>query len=304
MNGKLRARQNMATKNEEQDSRATVIQFRNKAMRRKLPAQPSTGAKERTPARTESLTALGQAHREELERIHLHYAERIRQVEAARLENENKLEQQQDLYANLSEQYREEAKQRTDELLSAKDLLLKSTEGAATIEKRLVQMESQRDALEREQWALHEALQTLRDQHAAQVKAATRLQGQREALVKERRTLHETLQTLRERHMQQVKAAAQLQAQRDALVKERRTLHETLQTLRGQNPQQAKAAANINQPHLGPKTGEGPVKSAGLEPIPLPIGRNSMTEEEKSLFDEKLIEANNTGGLQVLGVHV
>ena len=290
----------MAAKNEEQDSRATVIQFRDKAMRRKLPAHHKTGAKERTSARAESLIALEQAHREELERIHLQYAERIRQFEAARLENESKLEQQQDFHANLSEQYREEAKQRANELLAAKDLLFQATARAATIENRLVQMESQRDALEREQWTLKEALQTLREQHAAQVKVAAQLQGQREALVKERRTLHETLQMLRDQHAAQVKAATQLQAQRDALLKERRTLHETLQTLRDQNPQQVKAAARISQPLSGLKTGEGAVKSAGLDPIPLPVGRNSMTEEEKSLFDEKLVGAIKTGGIQAL----
>src|SRR5215813_8490700 len=113
MNGKLPTRPKMAAQNGEKDSHAAVIQFRDLAMRRKLPTHPKTVAKKRTPARTGSLIALEQAHREELERIHLQYAERIRQVEAARLENENKLEQQQDLYVNLSEQYREEAKQRT-----------------------------------------------------------------------------------------------------------------------------------------------------------------------------------------------
>src|SRR5262249_21694902 len=86
---------------------------------------------------------------------------------------------------------------------------------------------------------------------------------------------------LREQYLQQVKAATQLKAQRDALVTERRTLQETLQTLREQPTQQVNA--NIGQP-----------------PIPLPVGRNSMTEEEKLLFDEKLVGAIKAGGIEAL----
>jgi len=312
MSGKLRPQSKMVERNGGKHSRATVLQFRDKAMRRKILAQPKTGAKERTPARTESLIALEQAHREELERAHLQYAERIRQVEAARLENESKLEQQQDFHANLAEQHRGEANNRTTELLAAKDLLLQATGRAATIENRLVQMESKRDALEKEQWALREALQSLQEQSAAQVKAVAQLQAQRDALVTERRTLHETLQTLREQHMKQVKAANQLQLHRDALLTERRTLHETLQSLRGQHTQPGSTATYIGQPHSGitrhtgksainaAQPGEGAVKSAGLDPIPLPVGRNSMTEEEKAVFDEKLVDAIKTGGIQAL----
>ena len=262
MSGKLRAQPKMAARKGGKDSRATVIMFRNKAMSQTLPVQPKTGVRKSKSARTESLIALEQAHREELERTHLQYTERIRQVEAARLENERKLEQQQDFHANLSEQYRGEVKQRTTELLAAKDLLRKATEGTAAVEKRLAQVESQRGALEREQRALHEALQTVQEQHAAQVKAATQLQAQRDALVTERRTLHETLQTLREQHRGQGKGG--------------------------------KPAINA------PPPGEGPVKSAGLDPIPLPVGRNSMTEEEKTLFAEKLDCAIKTGGVPAL----
>src|SRR6185436_14326903 len=103
-------------------------------------------------------------------------------------------EQQQDFHANLAEKHRGEANNRTTELLAAKDLLLQATGRASTIENRLVQMESKRDALE-----------NLQEQSAAQVKAVAQLQAQCDALVMERRTLHETLQTLREQHMKQVK---------------------------------------------------------------------------------------------------
>jgi glycosyltransferase involved in cell wall biosynthesis len=291
----------------------------------KLRGQPNTGARERKSARAESIIALEQAHREELERIHLQYAERIRQVEAARLENESKLEQQQDFYANLAEQYRGETKQRATELLAAKDLLLQATTGAATIENRLVQMESLRDALETERRSLHEALQTLRTEHADQGKAATQLQAQRDALETERRSLHEALQSLQEQLAAQGKAATQLQAQRDALATERRTLQETLQTLRAQYMQQGKAAAHISQSYSditrhtvkpaadaasvkmepviefkAPQQAEGVVQPAGLDVVPLPVGRNSMTAEEKALFDEKLDGAMKTGGVQAL----
>jgi len=156
MNGKPRVQQKMVATNGKNDSRATVIMLRDKTMDRELSARTKPGERIRKSAYAESLLAREQAHREELERIHLQYAERIRQLEAARLEAERRLEQQQNFHTNLAE----EAKHRTAELLSAKDLLLKSTEGAATVEKRLVDLELQRDAMETDRRMLHETLQS------------------------------------------------------------------------------------------------------------------------------------------------
>ncbi|MGH9551580.1 MAG: hypothetical protein ACRD3W_19495, partial [Terriglobales bacterium] len=134
----------------------------------KIPAQLNRRASERESERPEIIMVLEQAHREELERTCSQYAEQIRQIEAARLESERNLKQQQDFHANLAEQYRGEVKQRTAELLVAKDLLLRAAEERATIENRLMQIESQRDALETERRALFETLQTLRGQHTQQ----------------------------------------------------------------------------------------------------------------------------------------
>jgi len=323
MNGKLRAQPKMASRKGEKDSRATVIMFRGKPMSRKFSAQPKTGAREKKSARAESIIVLEQARREELEQ---QYAEGVRQIEAASSENESKLEQQQDFHANLAEQYGEEAKRRKAELLAAKELLLQATERAATIENRLVQIESQRDALEAERRTLHEALQMLRKQHMDQEREAEALKTQRDGIDAERRALAEhvrmqsaelragqaALQSLQEQQAAQGKVASQLQAKRDALETEQRTFHEALQTLRAQHTQQEKMDAHIRQLYSGitrdtgkpavkaPQPEEGAVQPAGLDPIPLPVGRNSMTAEEVTLFDKKLDCAMKTGGAPAL----
>ena len=290
MNGKLPAQPKMAARKGKKDSRAAVIMFRGKTMSRKFHAQPKAGATKRKSTRSESIIALKQALHEELERIHLHYSERIRQVEAARLENESKLEQQQDFHGNLAEQYRGETRQRTAELLAAKDLLLQATERSATIENRLVQMELLRDALETERCTLHEALQTLQEHHAAQGKAAIQFQTQRDALVTERRTLHEILQTLREQHTQQEKAAAHIS--------------QSYSVITSRTGKSAVVAASVKMKPViefkAPQPEEGAVQTAGLDVIPLPVGRDSMTEEEKAQFEQQLNSALKTGGVPAL----
>jgi len=272
----------MVPKKVKKDAREKIM-LNNKTITRTFPAQPNT--RERKSRQPEHMLAREQAHREELKRIHRQYAERIRQAEAVCLEHEEKLKQQQALYANLAEQHRGETKQHTTELLAAKDLLLQATEVGAMGEKRLVQLELQRDSLEMERRTLHETLQTLRKEHAAQGKATTQLQAQLDALEVERRGLHVTVQSLHEQLAGQRKAAVQFQAQRDALAKERRTLQEILQTLRTQLMQQGKAAAHI---------------PTGVGVIPLPSGRNSMTEEEKVLFDQKIDCTMKAGGIAAL----
>ena len=175
MSGKLRAQSKIAGRKGTKDSRATVIMFRDKTTSPKIPAQPNRGARERTALRAEIVTVLEQAHREELERTYSQYAEQIRQIEAVRLESERKLKQQQDFHANLAEQYRGEVKQRTAELLVAKDSLLRAAEERATIENRLMQIESQRDALEMDRRTLYKTIQTLREQHLRQDTASAQI---------------------------------------------------------------------------------------------------------------------------------
>ena len=228
MSGKHRAQPEMAARKGKNDSRAPVIMLRDEAMGSKTPSQHDRGARERKSARAEILAALEQAHREELERTHLQYAGRVRQIEAARLENEKKLEEARDFHANLAEQYKGEAKQRTVELLEAKDLLLQAREEMATIEGRLAHVESQRDALEIE----------------------------------------------------------------------RRTLREALQTLLEQQAQHGEAGVPISQSY--PATTKSIGLPAGSASIPLRVGLNCMTADEKTLFEEKLDRAIKTGGIPAL----
>jgi glycosyltransferase involved in cell wall biosynthesis len=120
------------------------------------------------------------------------------------------------------------------------------------------------------------------------------------------------LQSLQEQHAAQGKVASQLQAKRDALETEQRTFREALQMLRAQHTQQEKADAHISRLYSGitrhtgkpavntPQPDEGAFKSAGLDPIPLPVGRNSMTAEEVTLFEKKLDCALKTGGVPAL----
>ena len=49
-----------------------------------------------------------------------------------------------------------------------------------------------------------------------------------------------------------------------------------------------------------PQADEGAVQPVDLDIVPLPVGRNSMTTEEKTLFDEKLDCAIKTGGVPAL----
>ena len=90
MSGKLRAQSKIAAGKGRKESRARVIMFRGKAMSPKIPTQLNRGARDINSDRAEMLTALEQAHSEELERTYFQYAERIRQIEVARLENESR----------------------------------------------------------------------------------------------------------------------------------------------------------------------------------------------------------------------
>ena len=319
MNGKLRVQADTAVAKESKKSHDKVVMLKNTAVTRKA-AIPSSGIEhERKKPVAEAVRLIEQTHREELERMHLQYAERIRQIESARLEGERKLEEQQDFHARLAEKYQAEAEQRKSELLTTKDLLRKASEEAAALDKRVTLIEAQRETLESERRTLHEALQSLRKDHASQVKTSGQLQAQRDALEKERQSLQETVKTLQGQLATQVNAATRLQAQRDALVIERRTLQETLQLFRGQhfapgsiitagmtghgakplcNPVTAKV-----QPVTEPKAAgltKGVLLPAGLDAIPLPVGRNSMTLEEKTLLEERLDSAMKAGGLPVL----
>ena len=194
MNGKLRAQPKIVVGKRKKDSLATVIMLRGKAISRKLRAQPNAGARERKSARAESLITLEQARREELERIHLQYAERIRQVEVARLEAEHRLEEQQNSHANLAEHYSTEATQRSAELLLVKDQLVKATEDAVTVEKRILDIESRPDAFETERRTFQETILTIRKQQADQAKEVAQVQVQ---LQTERQTLEATTQQYR-----------------------------------------------------------------------------------------------------------
>jgi glycosyltransferase involved in cell wall biosynthesis len=240
MNEKRRSYPKKKARKESNGSPELLRRPKAKDMGSKSLTRPTTGMK--PSALTDIISALGDAHGKELERIHLQYAERIRQIESAHLEQEEKLEQQQEYYADLAEQHRKEAKDRTTELLAAKDLALQATGKAATIEQRIAQMELQRDVLETERKTLHETIQTLRKERDAQGKVPAQFQAQLEALEAERRALQETVHTLRKECDVQGKAPAQYQAQLEISEAERRTLQETIQTLRQEHEVHGKAA--------------------------------------------------------------
>jgi len=235
MSGKLRAQPKMATRKGKKDSRATVIMLKDRALSRKFPAQSKIALRESESARAERLLVLEQAHREELERVRLQYVERIRQAEAACLEAEHRLKEQQDVHANLAEQYSLETKQRTAELLSAKDLVLKATEDAATVEKRLVDIESQRGALETERQTLHGAFLKLRGQQEDQAKEAAQVQAQLqterqmlEAATQQYRGAAKQVTALQQRVMEEATAR---QAAEQALAQASNQLEETQRDL-------------------------------------------------------------------------
>ena len=194
MSGKLRAQPKMATRKGGKDPRAKVIMLKDRAVSRKFPAQSKIALGEINSARPEHLLVLEQAHREELERVRLQYVERIRQAEAARLNAEHRLDEQLSSHANLAEQYSLEAKQRTVELLSAKDLLLKATEDAVTVEKRILDTESRSDAFDTERRTLQETILKLRGQQEDQAKETALVQAQ---LQTERQTLEAVTQQYR-----------------------------------------------------------------------------------------------------------
>ena len=147
MNGKLRAQPKTVSVKTSQDAHSTVIMLRRAAINKNTRPQSRPGATEDEAVVAESLRALEQAHREELERLHLQYVERIRRSEAARLENDRSLREEQTFHAN--------------------DSLLTVAEAMAAAEMRLAQLETQQDALETERQVLHEALQTVREQQPA-----------------------------------------------------------------------------------------------------------------------------------------
>src|SRR5262245_1732051 len=158
--------------------------------------------------------------------------------------------------------------QGTAEPLVTKDLLRQDPD-RATIENRLVQIESQHDALVTDRRTLHDALQTLQEQHATQDEVATQFQAQLRVLMMEQRTLHEAIQMLREQLIQQRMAPAQIS-----------------QSYSGITGHSGKPAVNaVNE------------KKQSLS---YPVGMNLMTAEEKTLFEGELDRAIKAGGVPAL----
>jgi glycosyltransferase involved in cell wall biosynthesis len=156
MIGKRRAQADMVEKKGKKDPRAEVILLNDSAITQRFRARPKTG--ERGSAQAETIIALEQAHREELDRIHRQYAGRIQQIEAATEQRLVQLELQRD---NLEEERR-----------TLREALQSLQEQNAIRDKAAAMLQAQRDALATERRTLHELLLSLRAQYVQHMTAA------------------------------------------------------------------------------------------------------------------------------------
>ena len=134
----------MVPKKVKRDAREKIM-LNRKTMTRTFPAQPKT--RERESRQPEHMIAREQAHREELKRIHRQYAERIRQAEAACLGTKGSSSDRKPCMPISSSNIEEKPSSILPSCWRPKTLLLQATEVGAMGEKRLVQLELQRDSL-------------------------------------------------------------------------------------------------------------------------------------------------------------
>lgn len=112
----------------------------------------------------ELISELQKSHQSELQRLHLLHVEQVRKIEVARLHVEEKLEMLDESHAELSENHRVEIQQLTTQLLTAKDSIQQYTVDIAAFEKRMVQIEVQRDELDAERRRLNSQLHSQDDE--------------------------------------------------------------------------------------------------------------------------------------------
>ncbi|TXG95394.1 MAG: hypothetical protein E6R09_15645, partial [Rhodocyclaceae bacterium] len=100
------------------------------------------------------IAELEKSHREELQRIQLQYLEKVRQVESGRLQAEKELEDLEDSFSELNEQYRAEISRLNAETTRAKDELIDQQRALSELSKKLTRVESLRDNLDQERRGL------------------------------------------------------------------------------------------------------------------------------------------------------
>jgi glycosyltransferase involved in cell wall biosynthesis len=157
-----------------------------------------------------------------------------------------------------------------------------------------------------------QAFQALQDALACQGRLSSKLKAQRDALAFERRSLQQTLRALRAMHISQGTETARIQAQRDALLLERRVLQEALNSLRSQSAHYELLADQLRAERdafdVDRKALQDALRSSeakkhieqSLPVIPLPAGRNSLSDSEKAQFDSNLESAMAEGGVSSL----
>ncbi len=167
------------------------------------------------------LEDLQRAHREEMQRLQVHYFEKVRQAESNRLHAENDLDVMEDRLLTLEEEFRAERGQLSAEMERLRNELVDAGRLQTGLEKRLAISEERLGLAERQRRALDERLsgETVRHGEASKL-----LDMQRQELTARLQRLEEALSASRE-HAERLEATraelvAQLQASRVAFEKQ------------------------------------------------------------------------------------
>ena len=190
------------------------------------------------------IAELEKSHREELQRIQLQYLEKVRQVESGRLQAEKELEDLEDSFSELNEQYRAEISRLNAETTRAKDELIDQQRALSEFSKKLTRVESLRDNLDQERRGLLERLRA-EEQRGAQERI--RLEDDKKALAEQLERLTAELSASTEKRQQLEVARAELEQRvaaleslRDNLDQERRGLLERLRAEEQRGAQERK----------------------------------------------------------------
>ena len=190
------------------------------------------------------IAELEKSHREELQRIQLQYLEKVRQVESGRLQAEKELEDLEDRFSELNEQYRAEISRLNAETTRAKDELIDQQRALSEFSKKLTRVESLRDNLDQERRGLLERLRAEEERGAQERK---RLEEEKKALAEQFERLTAELSASTEKRQQLEVARAELEQRvaaleslRDNLDQERRGLLERLRAEEQRGAQERK----------------------------------------------------------------
>ena len=178
------------------------------------------------------ITELEKSHREELQRIQLQYLEKVRQVESGRLQAEKELEDLEDRFSELNEQYRAEVSRLNDEVTCASEELLEQQKALSELGNQLIRVESLRENLDQERRGL---LERLRAEEQRGVQERKRLEEDKKSFSEqlERLTAELSTSTEKRQQLEVVRAeleqrVAALESLRENLDQERRGLLERL----------------------------------------------------------------------------